>query len=97
VECNGIRGLAADGSDGLIETGLPTILVQPLTTQFRPAFVPMRVRISARNHLMQDCFVMLEHVFALDRCRFGEGPLASLNPEEMAKVEKSLLAVMGML
>jgi mRNA interferase MazF len=34
---------------------------------------------------------------ALDRDRFGEGPLATLTAEEMAAVEKSLLAVMGML
>jgi len=84
-------------SDRLLETGLPTILVLPLTTQFRPAFAPMRVRISARNRLVKDCFVMLEHVRALDRSRFGEGPLATLTAEEMAAVEKSLLAVMGML
>ena len=40
---------------------------------------------------------MIEHIRALDRSRFGTGPLTILTTEEMAAVEKSLLAVMGML
>jgi mRNA interferase MazF len=40
---------------------------------------------------------MIEHIRALDRSRFGEGPLTVLNTEEMAAVEKSLLGLMGML
>jgi mRNA interferase MazF len=39
---------------------------------------------------------MLEHLRALDRTRFGEGPLATLTAEEMAAVEKSLRGVLGM-
>jgi len=81
----------------LTATGLATILVAPLTSQFRPAFAPLRVRVSARDRLTQDCFVMVEHLRALDCSRFGSGPLTTLTPEEMAAVEKSLLAVMGML
>jgi mRNA interferase MazF len=40
---------------------------------------------------------MIEHIRALDRSRFGEGPLATLTAEEMATVDKSLRGVMGML
>lgn len=32
-----------------------------------------------------------------DLDRFGEGPLATLTPEEMAGVEKSLKGVLGLL
>jgi mRNA interferase MazF len=83
--------------DRLTQTGLPTILTLPLTTQFRPVYAPLRVPVRARDRLERDCYVMIEHARALDRSRFGEGPLATLTAEEMAAVEKSLRAVMGML
>lgn len=96
-EIGKVRPVMILQDDGMIASGLATILVAPLTSQFRPIFAPLRVRVSARNRLTQDCFVMIEHIRALDRSRFGEGPLATLTAEEMAAVEKSLLAVMGML
>jgi len=83
--------------DRIISTGLRTVLVAPLTTQFRPEFAPLRVYINARSRLLRDCYVMVEHVTTLDRARFGEGPLTMLTVEEMAAVEKSLKAVMGLL
>lgn len=83
--------------DSMIASGLATILIAPLTSQFRTVFAPLRVKVAARNHLIQDCFVMIEQIRALDRSRFGEGPLAALTKEETAAVEKSLLGVMGML
>lgn len=81
----------------LTATGLTTILIAPLTSPFRPAFAPIRVKISARSQLLKDCYVMVEHIRALDRSRFGNNVLASVTSEEMAAVEKSLLGVMGML
>lgn len=83
--------------DQLLATGLRTIITIPLTTQYRPAFAPMRIHIAARDRLLQDCYAMVEHPRALDRSRFGEVPLTRLTPEEMAAVERSLLAVMGIL
>lgn len=97
AEVGKVRPVVILQNDRLIDTGLQTLLVAPLTIQFRPAFAPMRVRVNARNRLKQDCYVMPEHVRAVDRSRFGDGPLASLSSEEMAAVEKSLKAVMGML
>jgi len=82
--------------DRLLTTELPTIITIPLTTQYRPAFAPMRIQITARDRLLQDCYAMVEHPRALDRSRFGEGPITRLTPEEMTAVERSLLAVMGM-
>jgi mRNA interferase MazF len=84
-------------ADELTATGLHTIMAAPLTTQFRPAFEPLRVKISARDRLEQDCQVMIEQTRAFDRIRFGDGPLTSLTVEEMAKVEKSLKGVLGLL
>ncbi|MDX1252711.1 MAG: type II toxin-antitoxin system PemK/MazF family toxin [Gammaproteobacteria bacterium] len=81
--------------DRLLSTGLHTIITIPLTTQYRPAFAPMRIHISARGRLLQDCYAMVEHPRALDRSRFGEGPITRLTPQEIAAVERGLLAVMG--
>ncbi len=96
-EIGKVRPVLILQDDGMIASGLATILVAPLTSQFRPIFAPLRVKIVARNRLTQDCFVIIEHIRALDRSRFGEGPLATLTAEEMSAVEKSLRGVMGML
>lgn len=84
--------------DAMIDGGLPTILVAPLTSQFRPVLAPLRVLVNPRprGQLKNLSYVMIEHVRALDRSRFGEGPLATVTAEEMAAVEKSLRAVMGL-
>lgn len=83
--------------DRITSAGIRTVLGAPLTTQFRPVFAPLRVHINARNRLLRDCYVMVEHVTALDRTRFGEGPLTMLTTKEMEAVEKSIKAVFGLL
>jgi mRNA interferase MazF len=97
AEIGKVRPVVVIQDDHLTQAGLPTILVLPLTTQFRPALAPLRIKLDPRDRLVMGCYVMLEHPRALDRSRFGEGPLAILTAEEMAAVEKSLRAVMGML
>lgn len=82
-------------ADQILATNLATVIVIPLTTQYRPAFAPLRPRITARDRLLQDCYAMVEHPRAIDRNRIGEGPLSWLSNDEMAAVEKSLLAVIG--
>lgn len=96
-EIGKVRPVIILQDDAMIASGLATVLVAPLTSQFRPVFAPLRIKVSARSRLIQDCFLMIEHIRALDRSRFGEGPLATLTAEEMAAVEKSLLGVMGLL
>ena len=56
-----------------------------------------RIILSARERLLKPCQIITDQPRALDRDSFGEGPIASLAAEEMAMVEKSLRAVMGML
>ncbi len=97
AEIGKIRPVLVVQDDRLNQAGLQTLLVLPLTTQFRPAFAPMRVKLHARDRLVKDSYVMVEQVRVADRARFGEGPLTTLTAEEMATVEKSLRAVLGML
>jgi len=96
AEVGKIRPVLVIQDDGLLQTGLQTVLVLPFTTQFRPGLAPGRIRVAAWDRLMRDCYVMVEQVRVADRSRFGAGPLACLTAEEMAAVEKSLRVVLEM-
>lgn len=96
-EIGKIRPVLIIQSDELSEDITPMAVILPLSTQIYPAFKHWRVTIPARGRLLKPCQVVTGQPRALDRDRFGEGPLATLSAEEMAAVEKSLLAVMGML
>jgi mRNA interferase MazF len=50
----------------------------------------------ARDRLLRDCYAMAEQPRALDRARLGEGPLTTLTPDELIRLERALLAVMGL-
>ena len=96
-EIGKVRPVLIIQSDVLGEDITPMLVILPLSTQVYPVFKRWRVTISARGRLLKPCQVVTDQPRALDRDRFGEGPLATLTAEEMAAVEKSLLAVMGML
>lgn len=96
-EVGKIRPVVILQANEITSTGLGTILAAPLTTRLWSAFEPLRVKISARDHLEKDCHVIVEQMRALDRSRFGDGPLTSLTPVEMAAVERSLRGVLGLL
>lgn len=95
-EIGKIRPVLILQDNHLTAQGLTTVLAAPLTTQLRREFEPIRVLIKTRDRLLADSHVMPEHTRAIDRKRIGEGPLTTLTKEEMAAVERSLLAVLGM-
>lgn len=74
----------------------PMIIVLPMTTQVYPAFKYWRITITARDRLLKDCQVIVNQPRALDRSRFGEGPLAWLNEDEITAVERAFMGVCGM-
>lgn len=96
-EIGKVRPVLVIQSDGLTQAGTPMIVVLPLTTQIYPGFKRWRISLPARERLLKPCQVITDQPRALDRDRFGEGPLATLAADEMAAVEKSLRGVMGML
>ncbi len=96
-EIGKVRPVLIIQADELAEHVTPMVVVLPLTTRVFPAFRRWRVTIPARDRLAKPSQVVTDQPRALDRGRFGEGPLATLTPDEMAAVEKSLRAVMGML
>jgi mRNA interferase MazF len=97
AETGKMRPVLIMQADFLTQQGHATVVVLPLTTQVRPAMEPLRVTIAARDRLREACQVMPEQPRTLDRTRLADGPLTILTAEEMAKVERALLAVLGML
>lgn len=83
-------------ADFLVQQGEPTIVVLPLTSQVRASKEPLHVTIPARDGLKKDSQVMPEHPRSIDRRWLVQGPLTQLELREMAAVERSLLAVLGM-
>ena len=96
-EAGKVRPVVVLQVNTLTSAGLGTILAAPLTTQLWPAFEPLRVKVSARDRLDKDCQIMVEQTRAFDRSRFGDGPLTTLTPEEMAAVEQSLMGILGLM
>lgn len=97
AEAGKIRPVLVLQDDSLLDAELRTVLVCPLTTQVRPAASPLRVALPARDRLRRASQIMVDQTRALDRGRFGEGPLTTLEPDEMAGVERSLRALAGLL
>lgn len=96
AEIGKVRPVVILQGDYITAQGLPTVLVAPLTTQLRTSLEPLRVRLAARDRLRKDSHVMTDQIRALDRTRFGEGPLVRLDPDEMAAIERSLRVLLGM-
>ena len=97
AEIGKVRPVLIVQADFLIAQGDPTIVVLPLTTQVRESKEPLHVTIRPRGELAQTCQVMPEQPRTLDRKRLIEGPLTRLTDDEMRNVERSLVAVLGLL
>lgn len=95
-EVGKVRPVVVIQANELIEADAPLVVVLPLTTQVYPGFRLWRVTLQARDRLKETCQVIVDQPRALDRARFGDGPLTRLTAEEMEAVERSLRAVMGM-
>ncbi|GAB7026577.1 type II toxin-antitoxin system PemK/MazF family toxin [Geotalea toluenoxydans] len=96
-EIDKIRPVLVIQDNALTARGTPMVVILPLTTQVYPSFKLWRIMIEPRDRLLKPCQVVVDQPRALDLDRFGDGPLTSLTPEEMATVEKSLKGVLGLL
>ena len=90
-----IRPVLIVQADWLSAAQSRTVVVLPLTSHVRRDAEPLRVTVSARGGLRAESQVVVEQPRTLDRRRLGEGPLTELSVGEMASVEASLLAVLG--
>ncbi len=95
-EIGKMRPVLTIQADELTVLGDTTVVVFPLTSSVYPSFTRWRITIPARDRLLRDYQVVTDQPRALDRSRFGDGPLTTLTAEKMAAVERSLRAVLGM-
>ena len=95
-EVSKIRPVLVIQDDALTNAGTPMIIVLPLTTQVYPGFSRWRVTIAPRERLLKPCQVIIDQPRALDIRRIGDGPLTRLTETELAQVERSLKAVLGL-
>ena len=91
-----IRPVLVIQDDALTNAGTPMVIVLPLTTQIYPDFSLWRVTIEPRERLLKPCQVIIDQPRALDINRIGDGPLTRLTEAELAQVERSLKAVLGL-
>ena len=96
-ELGKIRPVLIVQGDWLSAAQSRTVVVLPLTSDVRRDAEPLRVTIDARGRLRTDSQVVVDQPRTLDRRRLGEGPLTELSDDEMARVEESLLAVLGVI
>ena len=95
-EAGKVRPVLIMLDDALLATGMSPVLCIPLTSRLFKNLAGLRIAISPRGRLLKPCYVMPEQARALDRNRFGSGPLTTLTGQEMAQVERILLACCGM-
>ncbi|HET9679439.1 MAG TPA: type II toxin-antitoxin system PemK/MazF family toxin [Gammaproteobacteria bacterium] len=94
-EIGKIRPVLIVQADELSADITPMVVVLPLSTQIYPDFEKWRITISARDRLRKACQVITDQPRALDRTRLADGPLTALTANEIQRVEKALLAVLG--
>ena len=95
-EISKIRPVLVLQENELSASGTPMIVILPISTQVYPEYKIWRVAIRASGRLLVDCQVIVDQPRALDRNRFGEGPLTVLGEAEMINVERAFLGVCGM-
>jgi mRNA interferase MazF len=96
AEVGKVRPVLVLQADWLTEQEALTVVVVPLTTQVRPELEALRVTIPARDRLLKDCQAIPEKIRALDRRRFGAGPLTQATERELALVARQVSAVIGL-
>jgi mRNA interferase MazF len=96
-EIGKVRPVLVIQADEITQLGAGMVVILPLSTLVYPGFHYWRITLPARDKLLKSCQIITDQPRALDRDRFGDGPLTTLTPAELATVEKSLRAIMGML
>ena len=96
AEVGKVRPVLVLQADWLTEQDAPTIVIVPLSTQLRPELSALRVTIPARDRLLRDCQAIPEKIRALDRGRFGAGPLTQVSEAELALIGQHVSAVIGL-
>ena len=82
-------------NQALLDAGHTSTLIIPLTTQLIENAEPLRLRVVARESLEHDSDLLIDQIRAIDNQRLTKGPLALLRTEEMRRIYRAILEVMG--
>ena len=82
-------------NQALLDAGHPSTLVIPLTTRLIEDAEPLRLRVNGRERLERDSDLLIDQIRAIDNQRLVTGPLTLLNAEEMSRIYRAILEVMG--
>ena len=82
-------------NQALLDAGHPSTLVIPLTTRLIEDAAPLRLRLSVRDRLDRDSDLLIDQIRAIDNQRLVTGPLTLLGAEEMSRIYRAILEVMG--
>ena len=79
----------------LLDVVHPTTVIIPLTTNIMEDVYPLRVRVLPRNQLKKESDLLIDQIRAIDNKRLINGPLLSLNHEQMQVVYRAVSEVIG--
>ena len=96
TESGKIRPCIVMQSNLLNETGHPSTIVIPLTSQLIEDAVPLRYRITAREGLESDSDIMLDQTRTIDNQRITGDMLTILAEKEITAVEVYWRIVLGL-
>ena len=80
----------------LLDAGHPSTIIIPLTTNLIDDAEPLRVRVKAQEQLERNSDLVIDQIRAIDNKRLTSGPLATLEPELMQRIQYAVLEVTGM-
>lgn len=89
-----LRPVLVVQGQSLLDAGHPSTLILPLTTNLVEDAEPLRLRVTAREHLKQDSDLLVDQLRAIDNRRLSAGPLARLSAEEMRRVHQAIVEVL---
>jgi len=97
VEPGKIRPVLVVQHQELLDDNYPSTLIIPLTSQLRDGRPqPLHVRVMAAGELLKDSDLLIDQLRAVDNGRFVKGPLLSLAPETMERVDYAMCAMLGL-
>ncbi len=91
-----VRPVLLRQHQALLDAEHPSTLVVPLTTRLVADAEPLRLRVSARQHLERDSDLLVDQLRAIDNRRLIDGPLARLEPHEMSQVAAAVAEVLDL-
>jgi mRNA interferase MazF len=81
-------------AQALLDAGHPSTLILPLTTRLIDDSEPLRIRLEPQVERRSE--LLIDQMRAIDNARLVRGPITSLDPVAMARVDQALREVLDL-